>query len=255
MSDNWYKRDVRKAIDGMRLLTPEERGCYNTLIDYQYLFEGPLHDDDRYIAGLMGCDVRVWKRIKKQLLDKQRISLTSDGRIEDLRASHELASRYAQRSQRVASGHLGGIASGKAKKTKVNGEAHASLPFKQIREEEIREEEIREEEKDIDRGVPNGTLVARGDVTKAFENYNRAAERLGLSKATTLTPDRKRKLEARLKEHGLKGWNAALNNLCDQPFCLGQSDRGWKASFDFLLQPTSLNKVLEKAYAHEGDLN
>lgn len=246
MSDDWYKRDVRKAIDGMALLTPEERGCYNTLIDHQYLMGGPLRDDDRYLAGLMNCDVRVWRRVKQQLLDKGRIALRSDGRIEDVRATYELARRYAQRSQRVASGKLGGIASGKARKNKANGEAHASLPFKQIRGEEIREES---------KSVPNGTLVAQGDVRKAFENYNRAAEKLDLPVATKLTPERARKLKARLNEHGLSGWNQALQNLCDQPFCLGRGGRGWKANLDFLLQSASLTKVIEKAYAHEGDLN
>lgn len=139
MSDDWYKRDVRKAISGMSTLTPEERGCYNTLIDHQYLMGGPLHDDDRYLAGLMNCDVRVWRRIRQQLVDKGRISLTSDGRIQDLRASYELATRQAQRSKRVASGQLGGIASGQSRKNKALAEAGASPPSNQIRREEKRE--------------------------------------------------------------------------------------------------------------------
>ncbi len=32
------------------------------------------------------------------------------------------------------------------------------------------------------------------------------------------------------------------------PFCLGENDRGWKANFDFLLQPTSFTKLLEGTY-------
>ena len=139
MSDTWYKRDIRKAIKGMMLLSPEERGCYNTLIDHQYLMGGPLHDDDKYLAGLMNCDVRVWRRIRQQLLDKKRIVI-SGGRIEDLRASCELATRQAQRSKRVASGQLGGIASGEARKNKDIGEAGASHTSNQIRGEKSREE-------------------------------------------------------------------------------------------------------------------
>ena len=143
MSDDWYKRDVRKAIAGMACLTPEERGCYNTLIDHQYLMNRALHDDDRYLAGLMNCDIRVWRRIRQNLIAKGRLQVTCDGRIEDIRASYELASRQAQRSQRVASGQLGGIASGESRKNNGLGEACASGPLNQIRVDKSRVEEKR----------------------------------------------------------------------------------------------------------------
>lgn len=140
MSDDWYKRDVRAAIKGMLKLTLEERGAYNTLIDHQYLMGEPLPDDDAYLAGLMGCDIRVWRRVKRALLDKGRIQ-TSGGRIEDLRASCELASRQAQRSKRAMAGQLGGIASGKSRKTADSNEAHASSASNQRREEKKRTED------------------------------------------------------------------------------------------------------------------
>lgn len=88
-----------------------------------------------------------------------------------------------------------------------------------------------------------------GEIRKAFENYNKAATQLGLPLAAKLTPERERKLRARLKEHGLSGWNDALQALCEQPFCLGEGGQGWRADLDFLLQPKSLNRVRERAYA------
>jgi hypothetical protein len=33
-------------------------------------------------------------------------------------------------------------------------------------------------------------------------------------------------------------------------FCRGENDRGWRADFDFLLQPKSFTKLLEGAYDH-----
>ena len=146
MNDTWYQRDVRSAIKGMARLNLEERGAYNTLIDHQYLMGGPLPEDDRHIAGPMGCDVRVWKRVKKQLVAKDRIQI-SDGLIEDVRASYELAKRDAQRKKRIASGQAGGKASGESRKNKKLGEAPASKQTNQIR----REENINT--------VPNGTGV------------------------------------------------------------------------------------------------
>lgn len=89
-------------------------------------------------------------------------------------------------------------------------------------------------------------------VAQAFENYNLVAGDLGLPRAEKLTPERRRKLRARLKDHGIDGWNGALVALEDQPFLLGKGPRGWRASLDFLLQPTSFTKVLERAYAQEA---
>src|SRR5690606_37879391 len=71
---------------------------------------------------------------------------------------------------------------------------------------------------------------------KAFKNYNTVASELGLPLARSLTPDRARKLRARLSEHGgLDAWNRALLNLETSPFCRGENPRGWRADLDFLL--------------------
>lgn len=89
-------------------------------------------------------------------------------------------------------------------------------------------------------------------IRKAFENYNIVAGDLGLSRAEKLTPERERKLRSRLQEHGIDGWNRALTLMGEQPFLLGRNNKGWRAGLDFLLQPQSLNKVLEGQYADEG---
>lgn len=89
------------------------------------------------------------------------------------------------------------------------------------------------------------------DVQKAFHNYNIAAEEFGLARAEKLTEDRRKRLRARLGEHGLKGWNRALEAIGDAPFLRGENERGWRASLDFLLQPANLNKVLEGTYGAE----
>jgi hypothetical protein len=87
---------------------------------------------------------------------------------------------------------------------------------------------------------------------EAFDLYNMKAKRLGLPWARVLTPERAKKLRARLEEHGLSGWKEALAAIESQPFLLGRNNRGWKANLDFLLQPESLNKVREGAYSDEG---
>lgn len=49
-------------------LTLEERGAYSTVLDLIYSHADQLPDDDRFLAGWCGCDVRVWRRIKTRLI-------------------------------------------------------------------------------------------------------------------------------------------------------------------------------------------
>jgi len=94
----------------------------------------------------------------------------------------------------------------------------------------------------------------RSDIEKAFDNYNLMAKALGLRTARTqpngkLAPHREKALRLRLAEiGGLEVWNEALAKLEASSFCQGNNPRGWKASFDFMLQPSSLWKLLEGSY-------
>lgn len=98
---------------------------------------------------------------------------------------------------------------------------------------------------------PDNTVSEKppvSDLEKAFQNWNIIAEACGLPKATKLPPARKQRLKARLAEVGLSGWNEALENLERAPWMHGDNDRGWRADFDFMLQPSSLMKLIEGAY-------
>lgn len=69
----WYKRDPEAALRGMQTLSLELRGAYNTVLDLIYSRDGNLPDDDRFIAGFLGVDVRVWKRLKGSLIDAGKL--------------------------------------------------------------------------------------------------------------------------------------------------------------------------------------
>lgn len=88
-------------------------------------------------------------------------------------------------------------------------------------------------------------------VTQAevLEYWNTIAGRVGLAKISKLTPARKQKLQARIKEFpDVDSWSIAFKNIERSPFLRGDNDRGWKANFDFLLQPGSFVKLIEGVY-------
>lgn len=87
------------------------------------------------------------------------------------------------------------------------------------------------------------------DQCRVFDAWNAMAEVAGLPLAMKLTDKRRAELRARLREHGVDGVLEAIDCIARSRFCRGENDRGWKADFDFLLQPKSLTRAREGFYA------
>jgi hypothetical protein len=85
----WYKRDPRAALAGMRGLTLEERGAYNTILDLIYVHDGALEDDPRAICHELHCNGQRWKRLKARLLDLGKIYVHA-GCLRNERADDEV---------------------------------------------------------------------------------------------------------------------------------------------------------------------
>lgn len=69
-----------------------------------------------------------------------------------------------------------------------------------------------------------------------------------LAKVTKTNSTRNKKAAERLKEDDEAGWIEAVKKLSASSFCNGNNDRGWKATFDFILQPEARLKILEGFY-------
>ena len=61
-----------------------------------------------------------------------------------------------------------------------------------------------------------------------------------------LTAKRRKQIEARLKERPISEWQEVATKIAASTFCQGQNDRGWKATFDWMIgSPDVAVKVLE----------
>jgi uncharacterized protein YdaU (DUF1376 family) len=49
-------------------------------------------------------------------------------------------------------------------------------------------------------------------------------------------------------------WERAVEIICKSDFCCGQNERGWKASFDWFLQPDTVAKAIEGKYTRTKKL-
>lgn len=80
------------------------------------------------------------------------------------------------------------------------------------------------------------------------EAWNALAQRHGLPIVKKLTDKRRKALRARIAEHDLDDFTEAIAAIERSPFLLGDSKGGWRADFDFLLQPSSFVKLIEGSY-------
>lgn len=83
---------------------------------------------------------------------------------------------------------------------------------------------------------------------KAIVNWNRIASNYGLCEIRTITDTRFTKLKSRVKQAGgwQEFWNIVNEAIQESKFLRGE--KGWKADFDFCLQPSSFVKLMEKTY-------
>lgn len=245
----WYKHDIPKWMDGTEALSDAEYRVYHVICELIYLNEGPIIRHDRGIAGRCNQDVRRTKHAIASLVIKGKLTLT-DGQLDNNRAATELHLVQVNRQSAAKGGRS--TTHRPSNSLKTNGVDQAPL-----KEGLSLLEKTRLEKKDIDLSRSNVIAVANDPPTKypvqkAFDNWNIAAEAWGLPIAKTLTNDRRTKLRARLKEHGIEGWNEALGIIENSEFLRGENNRAWRVDLNFMLQPSSFNKLLEGSYSTEG---
>lgn len=104
----WYKRDPDAALSGMMGLSLEERGAFNTVLDLLYTRDGALPDDERFIAGWLGSDVRVWRRIRTRLIALGKLGVV-DGLITNSRATFEIKAALSRVQSARDAGHASAL--------------------------------------------------------------------------------------------------------------------------------------------------
>lgn len=116
----------------------------------------------------------------------------------------------------------------------------------------IQEKEEREEKGEA---LPLAAVAAPApealDCIAGFNAYNELAQRIGLPVARSLTPQRRKSMAARMREHGgFEAWGIALANVERSAFLRGNNNRGWRADLDFLLQASRFAKVVDGTYGN-----
>lgn len=245
-------------------LTIEEDGAYLRLLRLCWRTPGcSIPDEPAWIMRKLRVDLAAFDRVVSPILEE--FFSRSRGRYFQKRLREEFGRSTKLSQARKNAGKKGGTNKALNSKGKTSGKA-TDLPeqkaSKDLASKPIPIPTVIE--------IPSESLVSRteargGDAdhpplrdepAEAFAAYEEMRHRIDpTARAATLSPDRRKKLVARMTEiGGSEGWNRLLGIIGASPFLRGESSRTGKmvATIDWLLEPKNIRKVLEGNYDDNG---
>jgi len=220
--------NIEKMLGGCVTMDATEFGAYMSIIVALYQTGGRLPNDDKKLARIARVTIRKWTQIKQELEPKFDVS----GSFWEHKVVSQQLVKYHTLATKNKANSL------KANKTSEPvGQPDASQTAANTsNKEQVTSNKERKKE-------------YKPQLSEAVDLYNITAENIGLSKIAKLTDSRKTKLNARLNDcGGIEGWKTALDKLSQSEFLRGNNDRGWKASFDFILTESKFTKLMEDGY-------
>jgi hypothetical protein len=253
-------------------MTPEEEGFYIRVCAHFWETGIRVPLDDMDAASRLMLDVRKYRRLKTKLLEKGKLHVAEDGiysprsETEYVAATRAIGKEATQidvgttrrqldgehqngRDQMEGREHCAHPVMSEVAETSPASRAEVSGNFAE-KDNQINTPLKSQNQNQKEKIIP---LTPKGGPTpsqalEAFNAYNETALRCGLPQASRMTPDRQRKIIARLRDYGLDGWGRALNNIETCDFLRGSNNTGWRASLDFLLQASSFAKAHDGVY-------
>jgi uncharacterized protein YdaU (DUF1376 family) len=229
---HYFQFNIGDYASHTRHLSPMEDLAYRRLLDLYYLKDGEVYGDEAEVARQVG--LRDYVQEVKQVL-QDFFCLDEDDRWSHARCDAEIA-HFRQKSEKASN-------AGKASaQRRSNVRSTGVQPTNNQQPITNNQEPVLSSNEDMS---SDDDRVSVKDIVEA---WNELAEVRGLAKVVRVTDSRRKQIQARIKEYEPDDWSKALTAIYKSKFLCGENDRGWKADFDFLLQPKSFVKLVEGAY-------
>src|SRR4030095_8365842 len=100
----YVRYSASDMLDGVQFLSPWEELAYRRICDLIYKTGDHLEGDDRKLAKMTKTG-RRWRTIKAVLVAEEKLFMTDDGRVSNLRCQQELIKTDTFLRQKSDSGH------------------------------------------------------------------------------------------------------------------------------------------------------
>lgn len=165
-----------------------------------------------------------------------KFTIDSDGKYYQKRLKIEIEKRakFSESRRQNASG---------GKKQKNTSKASEKHMYEHMHEH------MGNEDEDVNENINETEKAAKVPIKKIMEKYNSTCG--SLPKIKNISGDRETHVRARVKEYGLDAVYETFVIAGQSDFLTGNNDRGWKATFDWLMNTVNMSKVLERRYSNE----
>jgi len=216
-------------------LTTEQHGAYLLLLMTMWRHDGALPDEPRKLARIARVSPRRWPMIWGEI---SHFFYVEGDMIRNKRLERERQKAVSISKKRSASGVKGGEA--KALKSKETSLASATdLP------------PCLPQHSQISDNIYPPIVPPRGkdDYSQIVSSWNKVADEFELPRVQAVTDRRASKLRGRIEQvGGEEAFLRAIALVAESKFLTGRGSTHWKCNFDFLLQPSSLQKLIEGSY-------
>ena len=86
------------------------------------------------------------------------------------------------------------------------------------------------------------------DYKELLEFFNTETKGVFSAVRYPISEKRKDSIRARIREHGVEAFREMIQRAAKSNFLKGDNDRGWTATFDWLIKPSNFQKTLEGNY-------
>lgn len=225
---HYFQFNIGDYASHTRHLSLMEDLAYRRLLDLYYLKDGEIYGDEADVARQIGMRTNV-SEVKQVLMD---FFVIDGDRWSHSRCDAEIT-HFRQKSEKASN-------AGKASaERRLNVRSTDVQPTNN-------QQPITNNQQPIKEDMSSGDDALK--VEDVVEAWNDLADARGLAKIARITENRRRQIKARIREYQPEDWSTALAAIYNSKFLCGENDRGWKADFDFLLQPKSFVKLIEGAY-------
>ena len=115
MSEDWYKHEPKKFIDGVHGIGPAFIGAYKVVLDLIYINDGDCVDDPAFIGSILGCPGRQARALIDGLIERGKLHHNERGRLANAKASKVIEERSTLLRHARDTGATGGRRSADAR--------------------------------------------------------------------------------------------------------------------------------------------
>jgi uncharacterized protein YdaU (DUF1376 family) len=240
----WLWRDWR-ANRRVQRMSWQARGLYRELLD-EFWAEGSIPDDNHSLADICGCTademMMYWPEVEPCW---ERV----EGGLRNAKMDQQRTQKDSERAAKARAGRTGGLVSNSRTRAE---EKEASAEQLQASAEDLSAQpDIAEQSRALAEHEQSKAKISSLSATQTDSFRNAWNTNCGtLPHLVKLSQARTKKLSVRIKDGlTLEQFTQAVQIAARTPFLRGETERGWKCNFDFLVaKEENLLKVLEGAY-------